>query len=711
MGQGLGDHKLYFPIRLRCATVADVLTNPELEDALARALGRAFARARAALPAAVVVGDGVVLQPPQLMKGDLSTNDTTALLARVSRAIEAAARAQALPLHQPRAQQVTPVDSAALLAQTPEATATPTISEIFDPQRYDPETNTYDIPSYRDGGTLKGMKIQPAKQKRPRISPTDKIKEEVREKIQGQLMILDKSFISDRAFIAAWRRDLVLWTYSNYYTQKKPPKASELQKIYGSIEKTIVLPVMAEQFHDFYEKTGVGVSDPQHSLALAPEFEYAGMPPKVRKAIGGGLSGWLQIRDEIAASLVPKMRSNLLRFYDMTPNGKMAEAKVWPGEEGVIVHEDLLPVLKSVASSLENLVPLLEVKYIDFWKHHGAQGLQIRPISGSKRISQHALGKAVDIASHYNPHLTERRILTIIRLLGEIESMKNIRKYGRRHVLLERQRKDLLEKKDMSKGFQDFLLEANKRYQEWIDAQEKFKSNFPEVKRGTDRRVALKKVVQRVEEERDVVKLKLDEVENTLKKAAEALDQAKQHQKSLEDERKQLRESLSKPRKKQQGTGETQAGMTLSEARDKLKKLDGSLREAKKAVAQANQEHDRISKEYNGIKKEEYEFLNKLIEDLIGDDDLLFSEGTNADKAVTEKVSDEPLLFGEEVTDPGLAVIREKGYLSIPWEVVKVFLENGFDWGGLWAHPDFMHFEWAGKVRDEFSEEERPVGE
>src|SRR2546425_1069759 len=123
----------------------------------------------------------------------------------------------------------------------------------------------------------------------------------------------------------------------------------------------------------------------------------------------------------------------------MAPNGKMAETKVWPGEEGVIVHEDLLPALESVASTLKSLVPLLKVKYKDFWEHRGdPQGLQIRPISGSKRISQHALGKAVDIASHYNPHLTEhirgRQILTIIRLLGEIESMKNIRKYGRRHV-------------------------------------------------------------------------------------------------------------------------------------------------------------------------------------------------------------------------------------------------------------------------------------
>ncbi len=62
MVQDTGGRSLYFPIRLHCATVADALTNPELEDALARALGRAFAHARTALPTAAAIGDGVALQ-------------------------------------------------------------------------------------------------------------------------------------------------------------------------------------------------------------------------------------------------------------------------------------------------------------------------------------------------------------------------------------------------------------------------------------------------------------------------------------------------------------------------------------------------------------------------------------------------------------------------------------------------------------------------
>jgi D-alanyl-D-alanine carboxypeptidase len=666
MVQDMAGCSLYFPIRLRCATVADALANPELEDALARALGRAFAHARTALPTAVAIGDGVALQPPQLVKGDLNTNDATVLLARVSQAIETAARAQALPRTGGRV----------------------------------------------SGGTPKGVKIRSSKQKPVQISlpiqiPFSEIQAEVRKKIMEQT--LDLGIINDRAFIANWRKELVVWTYINFSAEKKPPKGARLQKVLTEIEETIVIPLMDEQFRSFIKD----LNDPYHVLSLTPELEYAGMLPDIRKAIKGGLSGWLQIRDQIAASLSLEIQSNLLRFYDMVPIGMMAEARVWPGNNTVIVHKDLLPALKAVNSTLDPLGPLLKVKYEDFWEHRGdPQGLQIRPISQSESISQHALGKAVDIAPHYNPHLTKsirgRQILTIIHLLGEIESMKNIRDYGSRHILLEHQRKELLEKKNISKDFKDFILEANKRYQEWIEAQEKFKSNFPEVKQGTDRRVALKEVVQRVEEERDVVELKLDEVENTLKKAAEALDQAKQHQKCLEDERKQLRESLSKLRKKRQSTGETQTEMTLSEARNKLKKLDGSLREAKKALTLANQEYDRRSKEYEEIKKEEYEFLNKLIEDLVGDDNLLFSEGTNADKAVTEKVNDKPLLFfSEEVIDPGLAVIREKGYLTIPWEAVQVFLEYGFDWGGLWAHPDFMHFEWAGLVSGEVSHKKK----
>lgn len=64
-------------------------------------------------------------------------------------------------------------------------------------------------------------------------------------------------------------------------------------------------------------------------------------------------------------------------------------------------------------------------------------------------------------------------------------------------------------------------------------------------------------------------------------------------------------------------------------------------------------------------------------------------------------VSDKQVLFRTGSIDPELATIKERGFLNVPWEVVEVFLKYGFDWGGLWTHPDFMHFEWAGLVSGE----------
>jgi len=85
---------LYFPIRLRCAAVSDLLGSAALEEAIARALGRCFDRARRALPASVTVGGGVALQPPNLTGGDLSAADSARLLGHVRHAINAAARHQ-----------------------------------------------------------------------------------------------------------------------------------------------------------------------------------------------------------------------------------------------------------------------------------------------------------------------------------------------------------------------------------------------------------------------------------------------------------------------------------------------------------------------------------------------------------------------------------------------------------------------------------------
>jgi hypothetical protein len=132
---------LFFPVHLRCTTVADALTGAGLEDALARALGRAFAHARAALPAATATGDYIQLHPPFLTAGDLAPDQAAALLRRVSSALDRAARAQRLPLHAPT------------IAERPSPPAPVPIdgSELIDPRRYDPGTNSYDVPSY-DGG-------------------------------------------------------------------------------------------------------------------------------------------------------------------------------------------------------------------------------------------------------------------------------------------------------------------------------------------------------------------------------------------------------------------------------------------------------------------------------------------------------------------------------------------------------------------------------
>jgi hypothetical protein len=84
---------LTFPLRLRCTGTRELLAAGGLDDAVARALGRAFDRARQTLPASAVV-----LQPPELVRGELAPDGQATLLGRLSRAIEQAAQAQSLPL-------------------------------------------------------------------------------------------------------------------------------------------------------------------------------------------------------------------------------------------------------------------------------------------------------------------------------------------------------------------------------------------------------------------------------------------------------------------------------------------------------------------------------------------------------------------------------------------------------------------------------------
>lgn len=139
-----GTQGLIFPIKLRCASAADLLSEPGLEAGLARALGRAFARARSALPAETAVGDGIALRPPHLTSGNATGTQATELLALVQRAIETAARAQSLP-------------RAGVTGRTgPPASDLPRqLAERFDPDRYDPRTGGYNVPSYQRGGNVK----------------------------------------------------------------------------------------------------------------------------------------------------------------------------------------------------------------------------------------------------------------------------------------------------------------------------------------------------------------------------------------------------------------------------------------------------------------------------------------------------------------------------------------------------------------------------
>lgn len=143
---------LTFPIKLRCGTVADLCAEPGLEDALARALGRAFATAQATLPAALALGQGVMLNPPRLINpAQVDARDADQVLQRVRRAIEAAAHARSLPLS---LSEPTERRSGAKPKRAKSPGTTPDASERFDPERFDAHGATYEIPSY-DGGKTK----------------------------------------------------------------------------------------------------------------------------------------------------------------------------------------------------------------------------------------------------------------------------------------------------------------------------------------------------------------------------------------------------------------------------------------------------------------------------------------------------------------------------------------------------------------------------
>ncbi|WP_199510935.1 AHH domain-containing protein [Nucisporomicrobium flavum] len=92
------DRALTFPVRLRCASPAEILAGDAWEDAGCAALSRAFAAARRSLPSAEVVGGGVVLHPPEVTGADLLPHQAAALRALLERAVRRAAQQQRLPI-------------------------------------------------------------------------------------------------------------------------------------------------------------------------------------------------------------------------------------------------------------------------------------------------------------------------------------------------------------------------------------------------------------------------------------------------------------------------------------------------------------------------------------------------------------------------------------------------------------------------------------
>ena len=147
---------LTFPITLRCTSLADLVSEPELEVALTRALGKGFAKARQALPSTVSTGGGVALQPARLVDGGgLDGTPARALIARIQRAIEAAARAQSLP--EPRR-----VPRVGRQSSPPPAKNAPVkeVGELFDAARFDADTGSYDVPSYQSSGAPAPLPVQ-----------------------------------------------------------------------------------------------------------------------------------------------------------------------------------------------------------------------------------------------------------------------------------------------------------------------------------------------------------------------------------------------------------------------------------------------------------------------------------------------------------------------------------------------------------------------
>jgi len=141
---------LTFPIKLRCGSIEDLIAEARLESALTRALGRAFTRARRALPDGIAIGSGVNLTRPKFTGRVTNDAQTAQLESRVWRAIKAAANNQHLllaPQHGVRSVSRGRQGAISGLRAAPIAGTV----EQFDPARFDAAGARYDVPSYQGG--------------------------------------------------------------------------------------------------------------------------------------------------------------------------------------------------------------------------------------------------------------------------------------------------------------------------------------------------------------------------------------------------------------------------------------------------------------------------------------------------------------------------------------------------------------------------------
>jgi hypothetical protein len=571
------------------------------------------------------------------------------------------------------------------------------LSIPFDQDRLSPDESTYAVASYDSGGRAARLPVRLRRARRPTSLMTDEIRDAVTKHIDEQA--LDAAFLADAAWVAAWHEEVVSWVQTTFFPPLGRVTKGQQRALLKRIENEIVIPLMTQRLQAFYGTLG----DPFHTLALAPEVEFRLLPAEVRGVVGGGLAGWQSIRDEIADGLAIGMQGNLLWFYGMVPDGKMTTVKLWPGGGSTLVHEDLAAALQSIGTDLAALQGVLDkdspsFQFLDKLRHNSPLGLQIRHMHGSakraKTLSPHHLGKSVDILAYENPHFLDERLLVVLGLFGGMNARLNLRGFKPRRELIERHRLGTSRVVGGRDEFVDFMQDAETRYNAWSDAQIAFQDHFPQVTRASQLPVDLEPVIKRVEAERDRVKAVLDaavaagaEAERQRAEAAEAKAElptrVQAARKELADARRDLRQ-LQRTPTRQRSPDVASAIIAARDRVDAAQRDERAIRSERhplnRRLEKAQAAVERNAKEVKGLSGE-HAMVRQLSTDLINDQDLLFREKT--------------------VVNPGLATMQQQGFLSLPWEVVQVFLSHGFDWGGFWEHPDFMHFDWLGKVSGE----------